>query len=145
MVSLLSVSSRFVLNTSTTGDSAMTLTVSATVPTAISASILMTPDPDTSTSPRFSVENPTSVNVTVYVPGCRLSIRYWPAASVIAVRVFSINTGLEASTVTPGSTAAEESLTAPASVACAIAAAGKIQIDTKRMQPRRTARMEGPP
>jgi hypothetical protein len=54
------------------------------------------------------------VNVTLYVPGRRSMIRYWPAPSVTAVRTFSINAGLDASTVTPGSTAPDESRTAPA-------------------------------
>src|SRR5438874_8656158 len=117
---------RRVLCTSTTGDSPVTVTVSATVPIRISASILTTPVPDTMTSSRFNVANPVSVNVTVYVPGCRLSIRYCPAASASAVRIFSISTGLDASMVTPGSTAPVGSLTVPARVACANAAAGTI-------------------
>src|SRR5688572_31855287 len=41
-------------------------------------------------------------------------IRYCPAPSVTAVRVFSIRAGLLASTVTPGTTAPVVSLTAPA-------------------------------
>ena len=36
---------------------------------------------------------------------------YWPALSVTADRVFSISAGLDASTVTPGSTAPDASLT----------------------------------
>src|SRR3954453_7580833 len=44
---------------------------------------------------------------------------YWPLASVVAIRVFSINAGLEASTVTPGRTAPEESFTTPAIALCA--------------------------
>ena len=40
--------------------------------------------------------------------------RYRPVASVTAVRVFSINTGLDASTVTPGKTAPDASRTVPA-------------------------------
>ena len=136
---------RRVLCTSTIGDSPMTVTVSATPPILISASILTTPVPETMTSSRFKVANPVSVNVTVYVPGCRLSIRYCPAASVVAVRVFSISTGLDASTVTPGSTALEGSLTAPARATCASAAAGAIHIGMRRTQHRRTIRMDGPP
>jgi len=41
---------------------------------------------------------------------------------VTAERVFSINAGLDASTVTPGNTAPDASFTAPASDACAQAA-----------------------
>src|SRR5262245_8755314 len=43
---------------------------------------------------------------------------YTPAPSVTTVRVFSISAGLEASTVTPGSTAPEASLTTPEILAC---------------------------
>src|SRR5262245_17954589 len=39
---------------------------------------------------------------------------YRPSLSVTTVRVFSIRAGLEASTVTPGSTAPDVSLTTPA-------------------------------
>src|SRR5688572_26562548 len=46
-------------------------------------------------------------------------MRYRPAPSVAVVRTFSISAGLAASTVTPGRTAPDESLTAPAMVACA--------------------------
>src|SRR5215831_20128965 len=51
-------------------------------------------------------------------------MRYCPLPSVIAVRTFSIRAGLEASTVTPGSTASDASRTTPARVACANAIAG---------------------
>src|SRR4029434_9101247 len=44
---------------------------------------------------------------------------YCPVPSVTTVRVFSISAGLEASTVTPGSSAPEESLTTPAMDPCA--------------------------
>src|SRR5713101_1068627 len=125
MVSLSNVTSRRVLCTSTTGDTPVTTTVSATPPTFMSASILMTPVPDRITSSRFKVENPASVNITLYVPGCRLSIRYCPVASVVAVRVLSISTELDASTVTPGSTALEASLTVPARVTWAYTADGR--------------------
>jgi hypothetical protein len=46
-------------------------------------------------------------------------MRYCPVPSVTAERVFSINAGLAASTLTPGSTAPDESFTAPAIVAWA--------------------------
>src|SRR5438876_11948851 len=55
-------------------------------------------------------------------------MRYCPDASLTAVRTFSIRAGLDASTVTPGSTAPDESLTTPVTLAppepCARAAAG---------------------
>ena len=40
-------------------------------------------------------------------------MRYWPVPSVTAVRAFSIRTGLDTSTETPGRTAPELSLTTP--------------------------------
>src|SRR5262245_8105990 len=46
-------------------------------------------------------------------------IRYCPVLSVTAERVFSMSTGLEASTVTPGRTAPEASRTVPVKEACA--------------------------
>src|SRR5438552_1422200 len=51
-------------------------------------------------------------------------IRYCPAPSVTADRVFSMSAGLDASTVTPGSTAPEASFTVPVSVAWANTVAG---------------------
>ena len=53
---------------------------------------------------------------------------YWPVPSVTTVRVFSRSAGLDASTVTPGSTAPDASLTTPAieALPCALAAAGAI-------------------
>src|SRR5438874_1927453 len=53
-------------------------------------------------------------------------ILYWPDPSVIAVRTFSMSAGLAASTVTPGSTAPDASLTVPAiaPVPCADAMVG---------------------
>ena len=53
MVSLSSVTSRLVLCTSTIGVSPVTVTVSATPPTFMSPSILMTPLPDSNTSSRL--------------------------------------------------------------------------------------------
>src|SRR3954453_9345863 len=51
-------------------------------------------------------------------------IWYWPLPSVATERAFSISAALAASTVTPGSTAPDVSLTVPAIVACAYADAG---------------------
>src|SRR5215510_2393495 len=51
-------------------------------------------------------------------------ILYWPSESVTAERVRSIRTSLEISTVTPGRTAPEVSLTTPAIALCARAEAG---------------------
>src|SRR5437867_7695003 len=52
-------------------------------------------------------------------------MRYWPVASVTTDRVFSISTGLVASTVTPGNTAPDASLTTPVIAACAWTAEGR--------------------
>src|SRR5262245_31318389 len=80
---------------------------------------------DASSMPSFlTVEKPGSVNVRVYTPGRRLSILYAPFASVVADRTCSINAGLAASTVTPGSTAPVASFTTPANALCARAAVG---------------------
>src|SRR5262245_51501700 len=51
-------------------------------------------------------------------------MRYWPVPSVTADRVFSISAGLDASTVTPGRTAPDESRTVPVTDACAKRGAG---------------------
>src|SRR5215831_2830354 len=110
--------------TSTTGVSPVTVTVSATAPTRMSALTLAVNDPVSSMPSRFVALKPESVNVTEYVPGRKFSIRYWPVPSVMALRVFSISAGLAASTVTPGSTAPDVSLTTPAMDACANTACG---------------------
>src|ERR1700726_3295304 len=62
-------------------------------------------------------------------------MRYWPVASVIAGRTFSIRTGLDASTVTPGGPGPELSFTRPVIDACAYADAGIIasQMGTNRV------------
>src|SRR5687767_1029818 len=52
-------------------------------------------------------------------------MRYWPPPSLTAVRTFSINAGLDASTVTPGSTAPDVSFTTPV-IDCAAAGDGTI-------------------
>src|SRR3954453_12792501 len=63
-------------------------------------------------------------------------MRYCPCPSVTTERTFSISAGLDASTVTPGSTAPEESLTRPAMapVACAEARAGKRSTQNRRAE-----------
>ena len=50
------------------------------------------------------------------MPGRSSTILYWPSPSVTTERTFSISAGLEASTVTPGSTAPVVSFTTPAIV-----------------------------
>src|SRR5438093_1158325 len=55
-------------------------------------------------------------------------MRYCPVPSLTTVRVFSISTGLDASTLTPGSTAADASRMTPVIVACANARLGSSRI-----------------
>ena len=77
---------------------------------------------------RLTVLKPGRVNVTLYVPGRRSTIRYTPWPSVTTLRTFSISAGLAASTWTPGRTPPDESLTvpeiAPFKAACAQASPG---------------------
>jgi hypothetical protein len=83
------------------------------------------------------VLNPGSVNVTVYVPALRSMMRYEPRPSVTADRVRSIKAGPAASTVTPGSTAPEESVTTPVMdgrIDCADAHAGTSATHSARTQ-----------
>src|SRR5439155_26100170 len=75
--------------------------------------------------------NPVSVKVTVYVPGRKSMMRYCPVPSVTPERTFSINAGLDASTVTPGNTAPEVSLTVPVMLACAYRIEGHSPAMTK--------------
>jgi hypothetical protein len=100
--------------TSTVGVSPVTVIVSSSEPTRRSTLMFAVNDAVSSTPSRRTVLKPCSANVTVYDPGTRLMILYWPAASVTAVRTFSISDGLAASTVTPGSTAPVASFTTPA-------------------------------
>ena len=51
-------------------------------------------------------------------------IRYTPLVSVATVQVFSVRAALDASTVTPGRTPPDASLTVPVRVACANASEG---------------------
>src|SRR4051812_12582595 len=75
-------------------------------------------------SSRRTVLKPGSEKVRLYVPPRSWLIRYVPSASVVAVRTFSIRSGLAASTVTPGSTPPDASLTTPVMVAWARATEG---------------------
>ena len=65
------------------------------------------------------------------MPGRRSTIRYWPALSETTERTFSINAGLDASTVTPGSKAPVASLTAPVMEPWAKARAGRNTAHTR--------------
>jgi hypothetical protein len=61
---------------STIGLSPVTVIVSCTAPTFSSASMFDVKLGDTSTPSRFTLLKPVSENVTLYVPGGRLMIRY---------------------------------------------------------------------
>ena len=128
MRSLLIVVCLRTLWVSTIGDSAVTVIVSASAPTFRSALTAALNEPVSSMPSRRTALKPASVNVTVYVPARRSTMRYWPAPSVTAVRAFSIRTGLVASTVTPGRTAPDASFTTPAMDACAYADSGSARI-----------------
>ena len=119
MTSLLSTRCWVEFCVSTTGASPVTVIVSATVPTRRSTFTVAVNDPASSIPSRLTVLKPASVNVTVYMPGRRSTILYWPVLSVTTERTFSIREGLDASTVTPGRTAPDVSLTSPAIDACA--------------------------
>jgi hypothetical protein len=112
--------------TSTTGVSPVTVMVSASAPTFSSALICTVPEPASSTPSRLTTLKPVRLNVTLYVPGRRSTILYWPLVSVVTERTFSMSEGLAASTVTPGSTAPDVSLTTPARDPWAAAKPGKI-------------------
>src|SRR5262245_52313814 len=58
-------------------------------------------------------------------------IRYCPEPSVTTERVPSMSAGLEASTVTPGRTPPDPSLTTPVKAPCANAAAGNINANAR--------------
>src|SRR5262245_13470992 len=109
---------------STTGVAPETTTVSSSVPTASSTFSGTLTFAATSTPSRRTVSNPGRVNVTEYVPGRRLIIVYLPSASVTADRTFSMRTGLDTSTLTPGRTAFVLSVTSPLIVLCAAATPG---------------------
>ena len=112
---------------STIGAWPVTVIVSSSDPTVISA-LTVDANPELTWTPsRLNVLKPTSVNVMTYGPGRNSTIRYCPWLSVTALRTFSISAGLAASTVTPGSTAPEASRATPAREpfsACADAMAG---------------------
>src|SRR6187397_2501818 len=66
-------------------------------------------------------------------------MRYAPSPSVITERVYSMSTSLDASTVTPGSTAPEVSFTWPAMALWACAAAGSQSTQAHRLQSTRVS------
>src|SRR5688572_33229416 len=92
---------------------------------------------------RLTVENPDSVNVTMYVPGFRSTIRYCPVPSVTTVRDFSMSAGLDASTVTPGMMAPDVSLTMPATAGWENAGVERRSRAATTKNPLATARITG--
>src|SRR6185295_8895168 len=102
------------------GDSPVTVTDSATLPTRISAPMVMTPAPASSTPSRTTVAKLGNVKLILYVPGGKSGMRYCPASSVTPVRTLVMSAGLDTSIVTPGSTAPDVSRTVPARL-CAVA------------------------
>src|SRR5258705_8034046 len=72
-------------------------------------------------------------------------MRYWPPPSVTTDRAFSMSAGLEASTVTPGSTAPEASFTTPVMEACANAAEGIRRASSTATRQRAANRPMTPP
>ena len=68
-------------------------------------------------------------------------MRYWPVASLTTDRTFSIRTGLAASTVAPGNTAPDASLTTPVMAPCADAEDGSRRT-TKTVKTDRTRASE---
>ena len=134
--------SRRVFCRSTTGDAALTVTVSCTVPTFISIGIVSVIEPVSSMPSRWTVVKPGSVTFTAYVPGRRSTMRYWPDVSVVAERTLSMSTGLEASTVTPGRIAPDVSFTVPVIEACACARRGTSSINARRQHALPITRIE---
>ena len=89
------------------GDSPVTVIVSASAPTRISALTVATNGPQFHTlTPDGDEAGSTNERIGA---GRRSTMRYWPVPSVATVRTFSMSTGLDASTVTPGRTAPETS------------------------------------
>src|SRR6187402_2643558 len=123
------------LEVSTIGDSPVTVRVSSRAPTFRSALIVAVKSDVSSTPSRTTVEKPGSSNLTVYVPGLSATIEYVPEPLVTVERVFSISTGLDTSTVTPGNTPPDASLTVPEiALVCAEANTGVRTKTSKAIQ-----------
>src|SRR5215467_4924101 len=131
-VSLLNVVWRRTLWTSTIGVWPLTVIVSSSEPTFMSALMVAMNEPVSSMPSRLTVLKPVNVNVTAYVPGRKSTMRYWPEPSDTAERVFSMRAGLATSTVTPGRTAPDVSFTTPVIDACANASVGNSTRQTNK-------------
>src|SRR5262245_60418438 len=105
--------------------------------------MVVTPAPVSSMPSCLTVANPDRVNVTTYVPGFRSTIRYWPVPSVTTVRDFSMSAGLDASTLTPGRIAPDESLTIPATAGWENAGAERTSSAVMTRDPIARTRIDG--
>src|SRR5262245_62785622 len=118
---------------STIGDDPLTVMVSSSEPTRRSAFTVAVKPEVSSTPSFFTVLKPGRLKVTIYVPGGRSTMLKRPSPSVVDVLTRSMRTELLASTVTPGRTAPDVSLTIPAMpplVCWANVAAGTASIQT---------------
>ena len=137
-VGIASITSRVItdcwatLCVSTIGDAALTVMVSETSPTRMSALTVAVKPVESSIPSRLTVLNPGRVKVTTYTPGLRSTMLYSPWPSVTTVRTFSISAGLEASTVTPGRTRPVASRTTPAMLLDCWAAAARATSSAQR-------------
>ena len=110
--------------TSTIGDSAVTVTFSLTLASCIENSTLFIEPSLTSTSATFAGLKPARLALTSYVPGSTDGNRKFPVSLLVVDSTPLL--GLFASTVTPGRTAPEESLTTPSiDPRCSCALAGQ--------------------
>src|SRR5258708_23614774 len=137
--------SRRVFCTSTTGEALTTVTVSSRAPTVISIGMVRVSVPVRTRPSRLMVAKPGNDTVIVYVPGRRSTMRYKPALSVTALRTFSMSTSLDASTVTPGRTAPDVSLTVPVIAPWANTTVGAKIVHTNTTAIVTRARMSDPP
>ena len=104
---------RRALCTSTIGLTPLTVIVSWTPPTRICVFTVAVSEPDSSMPSCWTVPKPVNVKVTAYTPAGRSMTRYRPVPSLTTERTRSIKAGLDTSTVTPGNTAPDVSLTTP--------------------------------
>src|SRR5262245_406699 len=101
------------------GEVPATVIVSSMLPTFSSAFTVAVNAPVSRMPSRRTVAKPVSENVTTYEPGLKSTSLYSPSPSVTTVRTFSMSAGLDASTVTPGRTSPDVSLTTPVMLAWA--------------------------
>src|SRR6185295_14188063 len=103
-----------VFSTSTVGDEPLTVTVSCSDASFISASTVIVWRTGTTMPSRIIGAKPASSNLSVYVPELTAGKRYKPLALVVAVGL-PMTAGPDSVTVTPGSTPPWSSVTFPTS------------------------------